>query len=82
MNLCERMDWIHLAQCRADLRNHVNMMMNLRSKNLNLRIILELFLCEIVDWIHFAQCRAHSRTHVNMIMNLRSKNLNLRIILE
>jgi len=38
--LCERVDWIHLAQCRAHLRTHVNMIMKLRSKNFNLRIIL------------------------------------------
>ena len=76
------MDWIHLAQCRAHLRNHVNMIMNLRTKNLNLRIILESFLCHRVDWIHLAQCRAHLRTHVNMIINLRSKNFDLRIKLR
>ena len=28
------------AQCRAHLRTHVNVIMNLRSKNWNLRIIL------------------------------------------
>ena len=34
------MDWIHLAQCRAHLRTHVNMIINLRSKNFDLRIKL------------------------------------------
>jgi len=31
-------DWIYLAQYRAHLRAHVNMIMKLRSKNFNLRI--------------------------------------------
>ena len=34
------MDWIHLAQYRAHLRAHVNMIMKLRSKDFNLRIKL------------------------------------------